>query len=257
MGCDQSRGRKPQNPGHVTQFQPDHTGSYLVQMAPQGNQQVRKPPSLKELGYEARRYTPAHEGLAKYIIKQPQCLGYLAILAVASDGEYASTTLFVNFVDMTADVRGDNQRPRLRQMLAAFWTDPVGRNLRQLRRILFQNVTENFTRAIIRERIAPLMDVGYSRLIERPFDDIILNAPKTADFSHHAEAWNLACTHSKLVRSAIGLLREFPMADSDEELAAVQIVISPAFDQAGNAHNFDLEIVLGQRGHQEVANVAS
>lgn len=190
-----------------------------------------------------------------YIIKQPQCTGYLAILSIAHDGEYASSTLFVNFVDMTTDSRGEIQRPRLRQLLAAFWTDPVCRELQQLRRILFQNVSEIFTRSIVRERIAALMNVGYSQLLERPYDDIILDTPKPSTLSPAAEAWNLMCIHSKLVRAVIGLLREFPMADSDEELSAVQIAISPSFDQAGNAHNFDLEVVLGQRGHQKIVNI--
>lgn len=226
-------------------------------MAPQATQHIRRPPSLKDLGYEARRYTAVDPGLAMYIIKQPQHVEYLAILAVATDGEYASSTLFVNFVDMTTDSRGENQRPRLRQMFAAFWTDPVCRNLHQLRRILYQNVTESSTRSIVRERIAAMMNVGYSQFLERPFDDIILNAPRDSSTSQAVEAWNLTCTHSKLVRSAIGLLREFPMAGSDEELAAIQIVINPAFDQAGNAHNFDLEVILGQREHQEMESIIS
>lgn len=226
-------------------------------MAPQERQRIRNPPSLKELGYEARRYTPIHEELAMYIIKQPQNQGYLAILGVSNDDERASTTLFVNFVDMTTDSRGEIQRPRLRQMLAAFWIDTLRRNLQQLRRILFQNVTEQSTRSVVRERIATLLNVAFSQLLERPSEHIILTAPRTSASSQATEAWKLICIHSKLVRSAVGLLREFPMAGADEELAAVQIVINPAFDQAGNAHNFDLEVIFGQRIHQDMVDIAS
>lgn len=192
-----------------------------------------------------------------YIIKQPLSQGYLAILGVANDDEHASSTLFVNFVDMTTDSRGEIQRPRLRQILAAFWTDTMRRNLQQLRRILFQNVTEQYTRFIVRDRIATLLSVGYSQLLERPSEHIILTAPKTSSISQATEAWKIICMHSKLVRSAIGLLREFPMADADEELAALQIVINPAFDQAGNAHNFDLEVIFGQSKYQEMVDVAN
>lgn len=226
-------------------------------MAPQALQPVQKAPSLKELGYVARRYTPVDEDLAIYIVKQPFCREYMAVIAIAKDGENASSTIFVHFVDMTIDSRGEKQRPRLRQMLAAFWKDAVGRSLQQLRRILFHNVTENCTRSIIRERVSCLMGIGYSQLLERPYQDIILNAPKSSSCRHLAEAWSLICTQSKLVRSVNGLLREFFTANADEELGAVQIAIKPAFDQLGNAHNFDLEVILGPRVHQETVNIVS
>lgn len=223
-------------------------------MDAQGNQHIRSPPSLNGLGYEAKRFTTADPELAMYIIKQPQNVGYLAILGICTDEEYGSSTLFVNFVDMRIDSRSEYGRPRLRQMLAAFWTDTVGRDLEQLRRILFQNVNEEFTRAIVRDRVAALTNVGYSHLLERPHDDIVLNTPVDSSISQAAEAWRLMCAHSKLVRSAIGLLREFPMAGPDEQLAAVQIVINPAFDQAGNAHNFDLEVNFGQLDKEKRAS---
>lgn len=205
-------------------------------------------PDSSNLGYEASHYT-TYQGCVMFFIKQPQVAAYQAILGIDTSDEH---TLAVNFVDMTIDTR--QARPRLRQLMAAFWTSPgVGRDLAQLRRILFQNVTEKFTRDIVRDRVAGLMGVGYSHLLERPHEDIILDAPSVnKHISAAEEAWNLICAHSRLVRSVMGLLREFPMAGPDEELAAVQIVICPAFDQAGNAHNFDLAVVLGHRRPQEM-----
>lgn len=192
-----------------------------------------------------------------YIVKQPHYKGYLAILGVANDDEYASSTLFVNFVDMTTDSRGEIERPRLRQILPAFWTHTLKRKLQHLRRILFQNVTEHFTRSIIRERIATLLNVAYSQFLERPSEQIILTTPKASLISEATKAWKLICIHSKLVRSTVGLLRDFSVADTDEELAAAEIVINPALDQAGNAHSFDLQVVFGRRVCQEMTDSAS
>lgn len=205
-----------------------------------------KPHSLSDLGYETQTYPRKNHTEQWHFIRQPGSDRYIAILMIRTSGPSSTDTLLVNTVDMDLDTRPTPQRPRLRQLLAAFWTSaPVSRDLHLLHRVVFRNVTERYTRAAVRDRLCWLVGVGYDTKGDRPHEDIVLEAP---DRGGAREPWEVLWRGSRLAGAAVGMVRDCPgMALCGEERMVVQMRVVPACDEAGRAHCFDLEIVFGQR----------
>lgn len=164
-----------------------------------------------------------------------------------STNELDAGTLIVDYIDTERDSRDPEQRPRARDVYASFWVHQAGRSLERLRRIQFQTVVESSTRDAVRDYVCLLMGVAFDQLRDAPWEDMTLRASSPSN-SKPGRAWRLLCERSKLVRSARGVLRDYPdTAPSGERLDIVQIDIHQAYDRYGERSAFDLDVTFGDR----------
>lgn len=236
--------------------------------------QPREAPSLADLGFETRLEQQVPYGEAGthslYTIKERGKLSHIARLSLLDNGAAPTpaaaaadaTTLFVHYLATDADSRAGAARPRARDVLASFWVDAGGRSLRRLRRLYFETVVERSTRDVVRDWVCPLLGVPYDVHTDGPRGDVTLWLPRARlggrgvgeeeeeaqDLRSAAEAWGHLCRGSRLVRSAMGMPRRFPMeAPGEENLEVVRIDISEGVDPFGNHSAFDLEVTFGHR----------
>ncbi|PSR83592.1 hypothetical protein BD289DRAFT_280452 [Coniella lustricola] len=218
-------------------------------------------PILGALGYEvtlsSRIVTdpaPSAAVLSTYTINQisPRtCIARVSIIET-KDTRTASTDanlLIVHSIHTeTADSRPASCRPRARTILASFWVHHVHRSLKTLHRIHFRTVVEASTRAVVRDHVCVLLGVVYDDLHDSPCSDVLLRR-STAGAGWGAadeglrRAWSVICAHSRLVRCARGMMKEY----GHDGLGVVEIGIAQAFDKNGMRSMFDLNLGFGAK----------